>query len=103
MDNRPSVEAAPGVVIPFKFVIPPAVLAHRMQRYALYLMICAFMLMALNYSALSLEAVLWFAAGLAAVFALLCATSAVLLNAIQWDYERLREEMRGGRQSTDMR
>ena len=103
MDNRPSVEAAPGVVIPFKFSIPPAVLAHRMQRYALYLMICAFLLMALNFSALSLEAVLWFAAGLAAVFALLCATSTVLLNAMQWDYERLKEEMRGGRQSTDMR
>ncbi len=59
--------------------------------------------MALNYSALSMEAVLWCAAGLAAVFALLCATSAVLLNAIQWDYERLVQEMRGGRQSTDMR
>ena len=101
--NRPSVEAAPGVVIPVKFVIPPAVLAHRMQRYALYLMICAFLLMALNYNSLSLEAVLWFASGLAAVFALLCATSSVLLNAIQWDYERLKEEMHGGRQATDMR
>ena len=101
--DRPSVEAAPGIVIPFKFSIPPTVLAHRMQRYALYLMICAFLLMALNMRALTFEAVLWFAAGLAAVFALLCATAAVLLNAVQWNFERLKEELHGGRQVTDMR
>ena len=101
--DRPSVEPTPGIVIPFKFAIPPAVLAHRMQRYALYLMICAFLLLALNMGALTVELVLWFAAGLAAVFALLCATAAVLLNAIQWDFEHTREELKGGRKATDMR
>lgn len=101
--QRPSIEAAPGVVIPRKYVIPPAVLAHRMQRYAVYLMVCAFLLLAVNVSALSVSAVLWFAAGLTAAFALLCATTVVVLHAIAWNFDRLREELQGGRQATDMR
>lgn len=101
--DRPSVEVAPGVIIPRKFVIPPAVLAHRMQRYAVYLIVCSFLLMLANVRALSLEAVLWFASGLAAAFALLCATTVVVLNAIAWNFDRMREELRGGRQATDMR
>ncbi|MGD2135218.1 MAG: hypothetical protein PVF27_03615 [Gemmatimonadales bacterium] len=101
--ERPSIEAAPGVVIPRKYVIPPAVLAHRMQRYAVYLMVCAFALIAANVSALSASAVLWFAAGIAAAFALLCASTVVVLNAIAWNFDRIREELKGGRQATDMR
>lgn len=101
--QRPSIEAAPGVVIPRKYVIPPAVLAHRMQRYAVYLMVCAFLLLAVNLSALSVSAVLWFAAAIAAAFALLCATTVAVLNAIAWNFDRLREELQGGRQATDMR
>ncbi len=101
--DRPSVEVAPGVVLPRKHVIPPAVLAQRMQRYSVYLMVCAFLLIAVNFRGLSLEAVLWFAAGLAAVFALMCAIAVVLLNAVAWNFERMREELRGGRHATDMR
>ncbi len=101
--ERPSVEAAPGIVIPRKYVIPPAVLAHRMQRYAVYLMVCAFVLMLANVRALTVEAVLWFAAGIAAAFALLCAIAAVILNAIQWSFERLKEDLTtGGRRAVDM-
>jgi hypothetical protein len=77
--DRPSVEAAPGIVIPRKFVIPPAVLANRMQRYAVYLIVCAFVLMLANVR------------------------TAVILNAVQWNFERLREDlMTGGRQAVDM-
>ena len=101
--DRPSVEAAPGIVIPRKFVIPPAVLANRMQRYAVYLMVCAFVLMLANVRALSLGAVLWFATAMAAAFALLCAVTAVILNGIQWNFERLKEDLTtGGRQAVDM-
>ncbi|MEJ2217866.1 MAG: hypothetical protein P8099_14745 [Gemmatimonadota bacterium] len=84
-------------------VIPPAVLAHRMQRYSIYLIVAAFLLMALNYDALSLSAVLWFAAGLSAGFAILCAVAVVLLNAIAWNFDRLRDELRGGREVIDLR
>jgi hypothetical protein len=84
-------------------VIPPAVLAHRMQRYSVYLIVAAFLLMGLNYDALSLSAVLWFAAGLSAGFAILCAVAVVLLNAVAWNFDRLREELRGGRESIDLR
>lgn len=84
-------------------VIPPAVLAHRMQRYSIYLIVTAFLLMAMNYDALSLSAVLWFATGLSAGFAILCAVAVVLLNAIAWNFDRLRDELRGGRPVIDLR
>jgi hypothetical protein len=101
--DRPSIEVTPGVEIPFKHGVPPTLLAHRMQRYALYLMVVAFLLMGVNYQSLSVEAVLWFGAGLAAAFALLCAIAVVILHAIAWNFDRLREELRGGRQAQDMR
>lgn len=101
--ERASIEATPGVVIERKHVIPPAVMAHRMQRYAIYLMVLAFVLMAVNFRALSLEAVLWFASGLVAAFALLCAVAVVTLHAVAWNFDRMREELRGGRQATDLR
>jgi hypothetical protein len=101
--ERPSVEAAPGIVIPRKYVIPPAVLANRMQRYAVYLIVCAFVLLLANVRALSVEAILWFATAMAAAFALICAVTAVILNAIQWNFERLKEELTtGGRRAVDM-
>ncbi len=101
--ERPSVEAAPGVVIPRKYVIPPAVLAHRMERYAIYLIAIAVLLLAVNFNALSLETVLWFATGLAAAFALLCGIAVGILNGIAWNFERMREELHGGREAVDMR
>lgn len=101
--ERPSVEAAPGIVIPRKFVIPPAILAHRMQRYAVYLIVCAFVLMLANVRGVSLEALLWFATAMASAFALLCAVTAVILNAVQWSFERLKEDLTtGGRQAVDL-
>ncbi|HKJ91944.1 MAG TPA: hypothetical protein VJ957_02195, partial [Longimicrobiales bacterium] len=63
----------------------------------------AFLLMGANYDALTLPAVLWFAAGLSAAFAILCAVAVVLLNAIAWNFDRLRDELRGGRQAVDLR
>jgi len=101
--TRPTVEASPGVVIPRKYVIPPAVLAIRMQRYSIVLMVVAFILLAVNFAELSLEKVLWFAAILIAVFAILCAVTVVILNAIAWNFDRLREELKGGRDAQDMR
>ena len=101
--SRPTVEASPGVFIERKYVIPPAVLAIRMQRYSIALMIVAFVLIATNYANVTLGIVLWFAAGLTAVFAILCAITVVILNAIAWNFDRLREELKGGRSAHEMR
>jgi hypothetical protein len=96
-------EAAPGIVTPRKFGLPPAVLADRMQRYAVYLIVCAFVLMLANVRAFSLGALLWFATAIAAAFALLCGVTAVILKAIHWNYERLKEDLTtGGRQAVNM-
>jgi hypothetical protein len=101
--SRPTVEASPGVIIERKYVIPPAVLAIRMQRYSVALMALAFILLAVNFANLSLEKVLWFAAILTAVFAILCAVTVVILHAIAWNFDRLKEELKGGREAQDMR
>ncbi|UCF41298.1 MAG: hypothetical protein JSW43_02895 [Gemmatimonadota bacterium] len=90
------VEAGPGIVIPRKFVIPPGALAQRMQRYAVYLIVCCFVLMLANVQAVSLDALLWFATAMAAAFALLCGVTAVILHAIQWKFERLMEDLATG-------
>jgi uncharacterized membrane protein YidH (DUF202 family) len=101
--QRPTVEAAPGVFISRKHVIPPAVMAHRMQRYSIILMVLAFALMGFNLRTLTLEKVLWFATGVLAVFAILCAVAVVILNASAWNFDRLKQEMQGGTKATDMR
>lgn len=101
--KRPTVEAAPGLVIQRKYVVPPAVMAFRMHRYSIALIIMAILLVILNFSMVNLPVLLWFAAGLAAVFALMCAVTVVVLNAIAWNFDRLREELRGGREATDMK
>ena len=100
---RTTIEVTPGNVIPRKHVIPPALLAHRMERYAVYLIVISFLLMGLNWGAMSGTAVLWFASGLMATFALSCAVAVVILQAIQWNFDRMREELKGGREGTDMR
>ena len=100
--KRPTVEAGPSVVIEKKYVVPPAVMAHRMQRYSLVLIVVSFLLVALNYTTLT-SFMLWFAAGLVAAFGLMCAVTVVILHAIAWSFDRLKEELRGGRGSTDMK
>ncbi len=86
-----------------KHVIPPHVQAARMQRYSVYLLVGAFALVGVNYASLTMSAVLWFAAGISAAFALLCAIAVVILNAIAWNFDRLREEQIGLRSSQDFR
>ncbi len=86
-----------------KHVIPPHVQAARMQRYSIYLLVGAFALVGVNYASLTMSAVLWFAAGISAAFALLCAIAVVILNAIAWNFDRLREEQIGLRSSQDFR
>ncbi|MFQ6044909.1 MAG: hypothetical protein ACE5PT_00945 [Gemmatimonadales bacterium] len=98
-----SVQAAASPVPEKRAVIPPAVLAARMQRYSLYMMVIAFLIILVNVGSLKLETILWFASGLAAGFAIMCAISVTILNAIAWNFDRLKEELRGGRQSTDLR
>jgi hypothetical protein len=101
--QRPTVEAAPGVFIARKHVIPPAVMAQRMQRYSIVLMIVAFLLVGLNLPTLTLEKVLWFAAGVTAAFAILCGVALVILNASAWNFDRLKQELHGGPEATDMK
>ena len=86
-----------------RHVIPPHVEAARMQRYSIYLMIGSFALVGANYASLTMASVLWFAAGICAGFALLCAITVVILHAIAWNFDRLREEQAGLRTSRDFR
>jgi len=86
-----------------KHVIPPHVQAARMQRYSVYLLVGAFALVGVNYASLTISSVLWFAAGICAAFALLCAIAVVILHAIAWNFDRLREEQIGLRPSQDLR
>ncbi len=80
-----------------RHVIPPAVQAARMQRYSVYLVVLAFIIVGANYQALTMASVLWFAAGLTAAFSLLCATAVVILDAIAWNFDRLQSELAGRR------
>ena len=86
-----------------KHIIPPHVQAARMQRYSIYLLVAAFAVIGLNYQSLTMSSVLWFAAGISAAFALLCAIAVIILNAIAWNFDRLREEQAGLRTSQDVR
>jgi hypothetical protein len=70
-----------------------------MQRYAVYLMVMAFVLVGANYEALTLERVLWFAAGTTAGFSVLCAVAVVILHGLAWNFDRMRVELQGGRQA----
>ena len=80
-----------------RHVIPPAVQAARMQRYSVYLVVLSFIIVGANYQSLTMESVLWFAAGITAAFSLLCATTVVALHAIAWNFDRLRDELAGRR------
>ena len=86
-----------------RHVIPPHIEATRMQRYSIYLMVGSFALVGVNYASLTVASVLWFAAGICAGFALLCAITVVILHAIAWNFDRLREEQAGLRTSQDFR
>ncbi len=85
-----------------RHVIPPAVQAARMQRYSVYLMALAFIIVAANYQSLTTGTILWFAAGITVTFSLLCAITVVILHAIAWNFDRLREEGAGRRQGWEV-
>ena len=82
--------------------LPPSVQADRMHRYSIYLMVCAFLLIAANWAEVTVSSVLWFGAGLSAGFAIVCAVTVVILNALAWNFDRLAEEFRGGRSGQDV-
>lgn len=86
-----------------RHIIPPHVEAARMQRYSVYLLVASFALVGANYASLTMASVLWFAAGICAGFGLLCAITVVILHAIAWNFDRLREEQAGMRTSQDFR
>ncbi len=88
MKKRPSL-----IIFTKKHVNLPALLAGRMQRYSIYLMVVAFVLLGINLAEITRETALWFMAGLSAVFALLCGIAVTILDAIAWNFERLREEL----------
>ena len=85
-----------------KPVIPPAVQADRMHRYSIWMMVLAFLIIALNYQNITVSAVLWFAAGLVAVFAIVTAIGVTLMHGLAWNFDRLVEEVRGGRAAQDV-
>ncbi len=62
-------------------------------------MLASFLIVGANYQSLTVTNVLWFAAGITAAFSLLCAICVVMLHAIAWNFDRLREELRGGRKA----
>ena len=82
-----------------RHIIPPAVQAARMQRYSLYLVTLAFIIVGANYQSLTMASVLWFAAGITVAFSLLCAITVVILDAIAWNFDRLQSELDGRRSS----
>ncbi len=82
-----------------RHVIPPAVQAARMQRYSVYLMVLAFIIVGANYQSVTTETILWFAAGITVTFSLLCAITVVILHAIAWNFDRLRDEWAGQREA----
>jgi hypothetical protein len=81
------------------YVIPPSVQADRMHRYSIYLVATSFLIVGANYQSLTMTSVLWFAAGITAAFSLLCAICVVVLHAVAWNFDRLLEEMKGGRKA----
>ncbi len=85
-----------------RHVIPPAVQAARMQRYSVYLMVLAFIIVAANYQSLTTGTILWFAAGITVTFSLLCAVTVVILHAIAWNFDRLRDEWAGQRTAREV-
>lgn len=85
-----------------RHVIPPAVQAARMQRYSVYLVVLAFIIVGANYASLTMSSVLWFAAGLTAAFSLLCAVAVIILHGLAWNFDRLQEEMEGRRAALDV-
>jgi Na+/H+-dicarboxylate symporter len=78
-----------------RYVIPPAVEAQRMNRYAVLLMIGAFALVGANIAELTPSRLMWFGALLLAVVAIVLAATAVVLRALQWHYDRLADEFHG--------
>ncbi|MFQ5704654.1 MAG: hypothetical protein ACE5HT_11600 [Gemmatimonadales bacterium] len=101
--KRPTIETTPGVFIERKHVIPPALMAHRMQRYSLALMILAFVFFVPMLGDLTMEKVLWFGAGVTAVLAIMCAIAVAILHALAWNFDRMKMEMHGGPEAADMK
>ena len=85
-----------------EYVNLPGLLALRTQRYAIYLSILAIVLVVFNSSAITQESVLWFLALVAALFAIVCAICVTLLDAIAWNFERLREELHGAAETVNI-
>lgn len=79
-----------------RHVIPPAVEGERMRRYSVMLMILAFVLIGTNFAALNPANLLWFGAMLLAILAILLAATSVVMRGLQWHYDRIVEEVRGG-------
>ena len=88
MKQRPSL-----IIFMKKHVNLPALLAFRMQRYSLLLIVVAMVSLFFNRAEITPGTGLWFVAGLSAVFALLCGIGVTILDAIAWNFERLREEL----------
>jgi hypothetical protein len=85
-----------------RHVIPPAVQAARMQRYSVYLMVLAFIIVGANFQSVTPGTILWFAAGITVTFSLLCAITVVILHAIAWNFDRLRDEWAGQREAREV-
>ncbi len=88
MKQRPSL-----IMFMKKHVNLPALLAFRMQRYSILLIVVAMVSLFFNRGEITGGTALWFIAGLSAVFALLCGIGVTILDAIAWNFERLREEL----------
>ncbi len=88
MSKRPSL-----IIFTRKHVNLPALLAHKLQRYSMMLIVAAFVLIGFNFEVVTRESVLWFMAGLCAAMAVLYGVATTILDAIAWNFERLRDEL----------
>lgn len=86
-----------------EYVNLPAYLAKSTKRYAIILSIVAVIAIAVNASSITQEKALWAIAGVSLVFAIICGIGVTILDAMAWNFERLREELGVQRQTVDTR
>ncbi len=98
MTKRPSL-----VIFTHGYVNLPQSLAKSTKRYAIILAIVAVIAIAFNASAITQEKALWAVAGVSLIFAIVCGIGVTILDAVAWNFERLREELGVERHTVDTR
>lgn len=84
------------------FVNLPSLLAKSARRYSIILTVVAMVAIAFNAPVFTQEKMLWFIAGVGVVFAIGCGICVTILDAVAWNFERLRQELGVERHTIDV-